>query len=304
MNVSQRLLAYAQLCRIPNVFTAIADVAMGYLFVAGTVERPGILVILACSSALLYSAGMVLNDVFDYEVDAQERPARPIPSGRITLTHAKRVGYSLLICGVGIAWIVSVSSGVTATLLAAMIYTYDAVVKGTWLAPLAMGGCRMLNVLLGMSGTGAWMTQGEPAQWLVAVGIGVYVVGITIFARSEARTSGRSTLVMGALGMLLGIVMLASLPWVKETSLLLQGNGFVIWPLLLGMLMASVARRCVIAISNPIPLHVQAAVKQSILSLIPLDASLVLATCGPAPAVAVLALLLPTWCLAQWVYST
>ena len=28
---------------------------------------------------------MVLNDVFDAEVDARERPERPIPSGRVSL---------------------------------------------------------------------------------------------------------------------------------------------------------------------------------------------------------------------------
>ena len=38
-----------------------------------------------------------------------------------------------------------------AMLLAGCIVLYDAVLKRTPLAPLAMGACRMLNVLLGMS---------------------------------------------------------------------------------------------------------------------------------------------------------
>ena len=40
-----------------------------------------------CSSRrrrCLYAAGMVLNDAFDAELDARERPERPIPSGRIS----------------------------------------------------------------------------------------------------------------------------------------------------------------------------------------------------------------------------
>ena len=41
--------------------------------------------LLAAASALLYSAGMVLNDVFDVELDRQEQPYRPLPSGRIPL---------------------------------------------------------------------------------------------------------------------------------------------------------------------------------------------------------------------------
>ena len=37
---------------------------------------------------LLYMAGMVLNDVYDFEVDARRRPERPLPSGRITARRA------------------------------------------------------------------------------------------------------------------------------------------------------------------------------------------------------------------------
>src|SRR4029453_15162741 len=37
---------------------------------------------LACSSVCLYWAGMAANDWADRELDAVERPDRPIPSGR------------------------------------------------------------------------------------------------------------------------------------------------------------------------------------------------------------------------------
>ena len=80
------LLGYLQLLRLPNVFTAIADVLMGFL-VTHAVIQPGegwILALLATTSVLLYMAGMVLNDVFDADVDARERPWRPIPSGRVS----------------------------------------------------------------------------------------------------------------------------------------------------------------------------------------------------------------------------
>ena len=45
---------------------------------------------------------MVLNDVYDVETDARERPYRPIPSGRISLNKAQSLGYGLLLCGVGL----------------------------------------------------------------------------------------------------------------------------------------------------------------------------------------------------------
>lgn len=61
------------------MFTAIADVTMGYLVTQGTVDAWPLLVALVASSAALYLAGMVLNDVFDATLDAQERPTHPFP---------------------------------------------------------------------------------------------------------------------------------------------------------------------------------------------------------------------------------
>src|SRR5262245_5428925 len=89
---SSTLLAWLRLFRAPNVFTAIADVMMGFFVVHGGFQPTapvGLLVCLAAASALLYMAGMVLNDVFDFEVDAEERPFRPLPSGQISLPLAR-----------------------------------------------------------------------------------------------------------------------------------------------------------------------------------------------------------------------
>ena len=47
------------------------------------------LLCLLVASGCLYTAGMVLNDVFDYEIDRHERPFRPLPSGRISLGAAR-----------------------------------------------------------------------------------------------------------------------------------------------------------------------------------------------------------------------
>jgi len=98
-------LAWLRLMRLPNVFTAIADVAMGYLFVHGKFVDPAKLACLIAASALLYTAGMVLNDVFDIEVDRKERPFRPLPSGRISLGVARTFGFTLLVLGVGCGWL-------------------------------------------------------------------------------------------------------------------------------------------------------------------------------------------------------
>ena len=210
------LRAYLQLLRLPNVFTAVADVAMGYLVAGGGADNWPLLAALGTASAALYLAGMVLNDVFDVELDATERPTRPIPSGRISLPAARQLGVALMLLGVvsgGIAAVLAgqVWPGIVAVALAALILAYDGWLKPTLLAPLAMGGCRLLNVLLGMSTTcGPW----HGYYLLIAGGVGVYIAGVTWLARTEAATSRRGHLLAATLVLLAGL----ALVWRYPTS--------------------------------------------------------------------------------------
>ncbi|MCH8045030.1 MAG: UbiA family prenyltransferase, partial [Planctomycetes bacterium] len=183
------LRAHLELLRLPNVFTAMADVLLGFWFTHS--ERTDVLLLLVAASSSLYLAGMVLNDVCDVAQDTAERPGRPIPSGRISLSRARGIGWTLLVIGVALGWSVSlltgeVRSGMVASALAVLVFAYDAVLKRTPLGPLAMGGCRMLNVLLGMSAFGgAWQSY----HVVVAGGLGLYIVGVTLLARREAAAS-------------------------------------------------------------------------------------------------------------------
>src|SRR5262245_60563766 len=96
---------YAQLVRLPNVFTALADIALAAL-AAGALANAGAwpaFVLLLLASACLYSGGMVWNDLFDVEQDRQERPFRPLPSGRVRPREALRLGTGLLAAGVLLA---------------------------------------------------------------------------------------------------------------------------------------------------------------------------------------------------------
>jgi 4-hydroxybenzoate polyprenyltransferase len=157
--------AYLELFRLPNVFTAIADVALGFMLTHTALVGDDFsvlvtFVLLVTASCFLYTAGMVLNDAFDAEIDAAQRPHRPIPSGRVTPTTARWLGHQMLLIGVALGWTAgwlsgSWSCGVVATLLAVCVYAYDALLKPTPLGPVAMGSCRLLNVLLGASASAA-----------------------------------------------------------------------------------------------------------------------------------------------------
>jgi 4-hydroxybenzoate polyprenyltransferase len=210
--------AYFELLRLPAVFTAMADVMMGYLVTHGDLRPVAHSGLLILSSASMYLAGMVLNDINDVDVDAIERPQRPIPSGRIPLASANRLGWRLLVGGVTAAWLAgflagSFGPGIVAALLGTCIMLYDIVLKHTAIAPLVMGSCRLLNVLLGMSLAETTDTMlphpWAAAEWAIAAGIGIYIVGVTIFARTEARASDRRQLAAGILMMLVGVATLA-----------------------------------------------------------------------------------------------
>jgi hypothetical protein len=216
-------LAWWQLLRVANVFTAASNVIAGVLLVQHGWQPTGPLLLAVLASALLYEAGMVLNDVCDSELDAVERPERPIPSGRVSRKNALRVGVALLIGGIFTAHVVTWLTSQWQTIqiafvLAATIVTYNAGVKSTRWGPLAMGGCRMMNVLLGASvGDNLSTLTGHPETWLLAAGIGIYTVGITLIARREAKDSVHSELIAGSVFVLGGLLAIALLPFCLET---------------------------------------------------------------------------------------
>ncbi|MBV9124432.1 MAG: UbiA family prenyltransferase [Planctomycetes bacterium] len=307
-----RLRPYAQLVRLPNVFTALADIALGALAVRRL--NPGISLsrwwwtttMLLAASACLYCAGMVWNDFFDLEQDRRERPFRPLPSGRITRTAAGRFGAGLLGAGLLFALLAGWQAGrmlwlpgILAVLLAGAILLYDGWLKRTWAGPPGMGTCRFLNVLLGLSAgnrlLGHWGVD-------VAVVVGLYIVGVTWFARTEARLSRRRSLIGAALVMLAALMLALPLPEVVP-EFASQHVTSPLFPYLLVLLGFLVGLPVCRAIAWPSPLAVQPAVKRAILGLVVLDAVLATTVAGVA-GLGILVLLLPALYLGRWIYST
>lgn len=303
-----RLCAYLELVRAPNLFTAAADVAMGVLLVRMTqgCQRSWLLVPLVAASVLLYASGVVLNDVFDLRRDARRRPERPLPSRRVSLRAARRLGWALLLAGMAAGWLCALLAGgprpgMVGSLLALWIVLYDACLKRTPLGPLLMGGCRMLNVLLGMSvAAAAWQAE----HWVVALGIGVYVAGVTCFARTEATRSSRLRLAVSTAVMMLGIALLASFPGWSDDPAHPAKQLSENWGLLMLILAVLIGWRCFRAVLDPAAGRVQATVKLCILWLVVLDAAVCYAVGGPGWAVMILLLLLPATLLGRWIQLT
>ncbi|MDS0276851.1 UbiA family prenyltransferase [Halomicroarcula sp. S1AR25-4] len=193
-SMRERVLAYAALVRLPNVFTAPPDVLAGAALVAvmgataGPVEVGG----LALASAFVYAGGTTLNDYFDANIDAVERPERPIPAGLVSRRRAVVLGVTLLGCGVAVALVAGgPQSSVAAGTLAALVVVYDGVAKGTPLGWGVMGLTRGANVILGTTVGSGVLSDG---WWVVTVPLGVtgYVAAVTWMADDEAHGTDRT----------------------------------------------------------------------------------------------------------------
>ena len=144
------------------------------------------LALLAATSACVYVAGMIANDVADRRIDATIHPDRPLPSGRISPITA--IAVALLAA----AGAVALGGGpigsrltVGVALLAALLY--DAGIKRSLVGgALAMGLVRAANAavavvpLVESGGTPAWALAG-PAL------LGLYSAGITVLSTAEGR---------------------------------------------------------------------------------------------------------------------
>ncbi len=191
--------------------------------------------------------------------------------------------------------------GIIAAVLATAILLYDAWLKRTPLGPLAMGACRMLNVLLGMNAADRPL---HAEHWLVAGGIGAYVAGVTWFARKEAGQSSRWHLTLSTLVMGLGIALLAAFPrWSERTIPAVQLDPQR-WFLLIGALSILIVGPCLWAVIEPVPARVRMAVAQCLLSLVMLDAVACYAVRGVFWAGMILMLLLPAVLLGRRIEMT
>lgn len=270
--MNQKLLGYARLARPANLPTAAADILAG-IAVTGVFSSAHTdvfftavsgmdMAYLVFASIFLYAGGVILNDVFDYKIDAVERPERPIPSGLIPLPSAALYGILMLSIGIALAFLVNLLSGYIAVGLAAAILLYDGVAKRyDFFGPLSMGVCRGINLILGMSilGTlGYW--------WMAAIPI-IYIFAITLISRGEVHGANKNHIVLA--GVLYATVIFAVL------SLAFLYTDNTLFPLLfLGLFAILVFRPLVRAHSKNSPENIKKAVMAGVLSLVVLDASI------------------------------
>ena len=295
---------WAQLIRLPTSMTLVADALTAVAITQCEFPLRSALWLLPISLAI-YWAGMILNDWFDIEKDRQQRSSRPLASGAISLRHAALAGWGLLALALGgclVALALSNPARIAVVLpccfgVIVAVVLYDGPLKKTWLAPWLMGVCRGLHWLFAVQFVlavgGATSDYATPVSFAIAATMTVYIAGVTWFARKEAdRKPSKLLLVFGATLMVIALAAHASMPywltfWTPEIK---PQSTYSILVTMCGVL---IARRLVAAIGAPSPATMQLAVKQSLLSMILLDAFVAYWWMGPYWGAGISLLILP-----------
>ena len=179
-----------ELGRVSNLPTVWTNVLAGMVLGGAVGIDAPLIVLLLASLTLSYTGGMFLNDAFDREIDARERPGRPIPSGRVSAAAVFAWGFGMLGGGlllllaagytvaVGAEW----RPAVAGLALAGAIVLYNAWHKGNPLSPLIMGLCRMLVFVT----AGYAVARDLPAGLFLGAGaLLCYLIGLTFAAKQE-----------------------------------------------------------------------------------------------------------------------
>lgn len=266
------------LSRPANLPTAVADIWAGAAIAQGLPQVTGEitgLILLSLASIFLYASGVVLNDVFDASLDAIERPERPIPRGMVSRQAAFIYGLFLMSSGILSAFLQGPQSGILALFLSFSILLYNGYAKHlSFFGPLAMGICRGINLLLGMSivaGFENWEYGAVPV---------IYIFAVTLVSRGEVHGDHKNQLLLAGLLYALAVsavFYLNPVPWNSLQSAVLGGLILV-----LGYSIYNAYRK------NTAP-AIKQAVVTGVLGIVVLDAGI---AAGYAPWIVVLIILL------------
>jgi 4-hydroxybenzoate polyprenyltransferase len=296
---------YLILVRLPNLTTIPSNIIVGYLAVASFSDMNFVQVsLLTLSSALVYIAGIVFNDVWDLNIDSLERPSRPLPSNKISKQRAQLIAVACITIAIASSIIVGITSFVFLCLVVVVALAYDFRLKRTIFGPAAMGCARVLNILLGASPfLFAILLNSDYLSRIIVISIStfLYIMAIAMISKNEAGyvTLGRRFFVLPlTLISVAVVVMLVSVPvGVFRKDLFIN----------LVMLIVVITVTCGNTISSTSNLNrnqIQRIVKFLVIYIIILDSAFVSGLVGVYYGLSILLLILAAIFLAKGLYVT
>ena len=204
MTFTGKLCAWGRLLRLPNLFTAPWDPVCGFL-IAGGASDPEKIGYLAVAALCAYAFGLVTNDIADLKTDTAERPARPLPSGEISMKEASIAAVVLCIVALELTSFAGHGAcfGMMLLLVVILLYNYCGR-KSALLSSALMGLCRVFSFGIGVAAVYPEIPSLNMTLCaLYAAGMFLFILGITLVARRETETlktrPGRTLIPAGAL---------------------------------------------------------------------------------------------------------
>lgn len=178
-----------RLGRVSNLPTVWTNTLAGAVLAGATGFGAQFAVMLVAFS-FFYTGGMFLNDAFDADIDARDRPERPIPSGEISRREVFGFASGLMVAGVVLLAYVGMVMpprtgmwpAISGLALAVTVVYYNWNHKDNLFSPVVMGLCRVLVYV----GAGlCFTTAPTPELWIGAVLMLCYLIGLTYVAKQE-----------------------------------------------------------------------------------------------------------------------
>ncbi len=290
---------YAQLIRLPAMFTVFSNVIAAHLIAViywsgddVTINQSGTLLLTILASLCLYHAGMVLNDCYDYDIDHHERPERPLPSGRVARKTAWLIAFTMLLLGFIFASLISIQTATIAAILVVAIIAYDSGPRQGWRAAINMGLCRYFNWLMAISAIGLnWELA------LMPIPVLCYVTALTRISQDEVQANSPEIILKAA-----GLILAGSCCWL--IWFIFGLFNFHLALIALAIALTLLALRFLHVYQDYNPASVKAIVSALLFGIIPLDALLLLSSGQIMAAVLLLLLLFPGKLAGRFIYIT
>jgi len=192
-NTRKLLKQYAALTRISNLPTCWTNVLTGSAIGSMAASSPVAIlpvIILSVIISLFYMAGMALNDLVDLNIDRQQRPDRPIASGRISPRSVLFFIILLFVTAIGLTLIFFWHCIYFVLVLTAAIILYDITHKRFALSVIFMALCRALIYVISayaVFGGGSNAKEFWTSTAISSAVLALYIAFMTIIARSENK---------------------------------------------------------------------------------------------------------------------
>lgn len=168
---------YITLLRPSNFIITVASVFVSCVLAGGRIEQAPVMILASLAAGLIGGGGMVINDIFDVEIDRINKPQRPLPSGAVSAASAALFYAVLSAVGLLLNLFLHSSAQAIASGAVVLIFFYSYRLKSTPLfGNLMVGFLTGLAFLYGGAAVGNIGRAVIPALFAFLINVGREII--------------------------------------------------------------------------------------------------------------------------------